>query len=63
MLCGQPPFYSKDKQKLFRNIKYAEPKLDFPFLSENARDICTKLLNKNPDQRLGSGPSDAEEIM
>jgi serine/threonine protein kinase len=63
MLCGEPPFYSKTKEKLFRNIKYSEPKLDFPFLSENARDICTKLLDKNPMTRLGSGPSDAEEIM
>ena len=63
MLCGQPPFYSKDKEKLFRNIKYSEPRLDFPFLSENARDICQKLLDKNPATRLGSGPTDAEEIM
>lgn len=63
MLCGQPPFYSKDKEKLFRNIKYSEPRLDFPFLSENAKDICIKLLDKNPLTRLGSGPTDAEEIM
>ena len=63
MLCGQPPFYNKDKEKLFRNIKYNEPRLDFPFLSEEARDICAKLLNKDPQKRLGSGPSDAEEIM
>jgi len=63
MLCGEPPFYSKNKEKLFRNIKYSEPKLDFPFLSENARDICGKLLEKSPTSRLGSGPTDAEEIM
>lgn len=63
MLCGEPPFYSKNKEKLFRNIKYSEPKLDFPFLSENARDICAKLLDKNPETRLGSGQTDAEEIM
>jgi len=63
MLCGQPPFYSKDKEKLFKNIKYQEPRLDFPFLSENAADICLKLLDKNPLTRLGSGPTDAEEIM
>ena len=48
MLCGQPPFYNKDKEKLFRNIKYNEPRLDFPFLGEEARDICAKLLNKDP---------------
>jgi serine/threonine protein kinase len=50
-------------EKLFRNIKYSEPKLDLPFLSENAKDICQKLLDKNPHTRLGSGPTDAEEIM
>ena len=64
MLCGEPPFYSKNKEKLFKNIKYNEPKLDFPFLSENARDILVKLLDKDPQTRLGCSTSaDAEEIM
>ena len=63
MLCGEPPFYSKNKEKLFKNIKYNDPKLDYPFLSENARDICAKLLDKNPQTRLGSSENDAEEIM
>lgn len=40
MLCGQPPFYNRDKEKLFRNIKYSEPILHYPFISDNARDIC-----------------------
>ena len=63
MLCGQPPFYNKDKEKLFRNIKYSEPRLDYSFMSEDARDLCGKLLDKNPQTRLGSGETDAEEIM
>ncbi len=63
MLCGQPPFYHKDKEKLFRNIRHSQPRLDFPFLSENAKDLCMKLLDKDPKTRLGSGPTDAEEIM
>ena len=58
MLCGLPPFYSKEREKLYRNIKYADPKLDMPFLSENARDLCRRLLDKNPQTRLGSGPTD-----
>ena len=53
MLCGEPPFYSKNKETLFKNIKYSEPKLDFNFLTENARDLCSKLLDKNPHTRLG----------
>ena len=63
MLVGLPPFYSKDREKLYQNIKYAEPRLDYNFLSEDARDLCVKLLHKDPNSRLGSGPTDAEEIM
>ena len=59
MLCGLPPFYSKDREKLYRNIKYNDPKLDHPYLSEPARDICAKLLVKDPEKRLGSGDNGA----
>lgn len=63
MLCGLPPFYSKEREKLYRNIKYSDPRLDMPFLSENAKDLCKKLLEKDPNNRLGSGPKDALDIM
>jgi serine/threonine protein kinase len=49
MLVGLPPFYSKDREKLYQNIKYAEPKLDYGFLSDDARDLCMKLLHKDPN--------------
>lgn len=62
MLCGLPPFYSKEREKLYRNIKYSEPRLDMPFLSEPAKDLCKKLLDKDPKTRLGSGENDADEI-
>ena len=62
MLVGLPPFYSKDRDRLYQNIKYSDPKLDYPFLSEDAKDLCSKLLKKDPNERLGSGPNDAEEI-
>ncbi len=61
MLCGLPPFYSKDREKLYKNIKYNDPRLDFPFLSDTARDLLSKLLKKDPKERLGS-LTDAEEI-
>lgn len=54
MLCGVPPFYSKDRENLYKNIKYAQPKLDQTFLSEAARDLLSKLLIKDPSQRLGN---------
>lgn len=59
MLVGLPPFYNKDRDKLYQNIKYQEPKMDYEFLSPEARDLCSKLLIKNPLERLGAGPSDA----
>lgn len=62
MLVGLPPFYSKDREKLYQNIKYGEPKMDYDFLSVEARDLCTRLLIKNPLERLGAGENDAEEI-
>ena len=62
MLVGLPPFYSKDRDKLYQNIKYAEPKLDYDFLTPDAKDLCAGLLHKDPNQRLGSGENDAEDI-
>lgn len=62
MLVGLPPFYSKDREKLYRNIKYADPKLDMSYLSEEARDLCKKLLEKDPTKRLGSSARDALDI-
>lgn len=49
MLVGLPPFYSKDREKLYQNIKYAEPKVDYHFLTDDARDLCMKLLHKDPN--------------
>lgn len=61
MLVGFPPFYSRDRNRLFENIKYA--KLVVPtFVSPDASDLLTKLLQKNPKKRLGYGKNDAEEI-
>lgn len=37
--------------------------MDYEFLSDDARDLCTKLLQKDPNLRLGSSENDAEDIM
>lgn len=61
MLTGLPPFYCRDRDKLFEKIRRAE--LTYPrYLSEPARDILQGLLTRNPAKRLGSGPDDAEEV-
>lgn len=61
MLTGLPPFYSKDRDRLFKNIRGAE--LKFPScITPVARDLLIKLFNRNPDRRLGGSRRDAEEV-
>lgn len=61
MLTGMPPFYAKDREKLFKNIKTTEVK--FPkFLSHNAVDLLKGLFVKDPDKRLGSDPNGVDHI-
>ena len=54
MLCGLPPFYMENVDKMYDMIKNSQVK--FPKrinLSDNAKDIIQKLLEKNPKKRLG----------
>ncbi|CAG9319039.1 unnamed protein product [Blepharisma stoltei] len=60
MLCGIPPFFSHSRDQLFNNIRNA--KLSFPVkISFEAKDLISKLLKRDPTQRLGSS-FDADEI-
>ena len=55
MLCGLPPFYVENLDKMYEMIKSSAVK--FPkriSLSEDAKDVIRKLLEKNPKKRLGS---------
>ena len=55
MLCGLPPFYVENLDKMYDMIKNNPVK--FPkriSLSEDAKDIIKKLLEKNPKKRLGA---------
>lgn len=54
MLTGLPPFYSKDKEKLFNNIKCGNLKF-YNYLSNNAVAFLKDLFVKDPEKRLGSG--------
>lgn len=61
MLTGLPPFYTKERNVLFERIRKGA--LEFPdYLSEEAKDLLTGLLNRDPAKRLGCGPGDADEI-
>uniref|UniRef100_A0A7S3N4J2 Uncharacterized protein n=1 Tax=Euplotes harpa TaxID=151035 RepID=A0A7S3N4J2_9SPIT len=67
MLIGIPPFYHKNKTTMYRMIKEKEPR--FPDsekhgigVSDLAEDLIRKLLDKDPEKRLGS-INDASEIL
>jgi serine/threonine protein kinase len=61
MLVGMPPYFNRNKEKLFDNIKRGP--LQVPKdLPSDALDLIVKLLNRDSKARLGAGPSDAEEI-
>lgn len=54
MMCGYPPFYDKNREKLFQMIK--NPYVTYPSdISPNAVDFFKKTFVVNPKQRLGSG--------
>jgi len=61
MLTGLPPFYCRDREKLFEKIRKGH--LEYPrSLSPRSVSLLRGLLTKDPRRRLGSGPNDAEDI-
>jgi len=61
MLTGLPPFYNKDRQKLFNSIKAI--KIKYPkYLSKEAVDLLQKFFVKDPEKRLGSGENGLNDI-
>uniref|UniRef100_T1IL53 Non-specific serine/threonine protein kinase n=1 Tax=Strigamia maritima TaxID=126957 RepID=T1IL53_STRMM len=61
MVYGLPPFYSRDTPEMYDNILNKPIRLRTN-ISVAARDILLKLLQKNPDMRLGSSDADVVEI-
>jgi len=61
MLTSLPPFYTKDRSKLFERIRSAE--LKYPnCMSRVAIDCCQGMLTRDPDKRVGGGPGDGQEV-
>jgi len=59
MLTGMPPFYSRDRDRLFDKILHSD--LRFPnYFSKNSRAILKELMDRNPRKRLGS--KDASDV-
>ncbi len=51
MLTAMPPFYSKKRDELFDMIKTRQPQF-YTYHSSESVDLITKLLIKDPTQRL-----------
>ncbi|GFH54727.1 hypothetical protein CTEN210_11203 [Chaetoceros tenuissimus] len=61
MLTGLPPFYCRDREKLFEKIRRGH--LEYPrSLSARSQTLLRGLLTKDPKHRLGSGHDDAAPI-
>eukprot|EP01052_Picozoa_sp_SAG31_P032038 SAG31_NODE_3468_length_4238_cov_112.307321_4_plen_143_part_00 len=57
MLCGRPPFWSRNQQRLFKLIKNEPVKFPdryFSGVSSDAKDLITKMLVKDPKNRLSA---------
>jgi len=61
LTVGIPPFYSQNVNEMYRKIQEA-PLLFPPNLSNACKDLITKLLERDPKKRLGSGPNDYKDI-
>ncbi|KAF7550633.1 hypothetical protein G7Z17_g5577 [Cylindrodendrum hubeiense] len=53
MLTGLPPFYDENTNEMYRKI-LSEPLHFSDVVPPAAKDLLTKLLNRNPDERLGA---------
>ena len=61
MLTGLPPFYTRDRDRLFNNIQYGE--VNYPeYLSPTVKSLLSSLFIKDPELRLGSGPNGSQNI-
>ncbi|KAK9762287.1 Serine/threonine kinase [Basidiobolus ranarum] len=61
MLLGQSPFHGEDEDEIFDAI--LEDEVLYPTnMSRDSVSLIQKLLTRDPEKRLGSGRSDAEEI-
>lgn len=62
MMCGLPPFYSRDCNEMYDRILHDS--LSFPdFVPGPARSFLRGLLVRIPDQRLGGSIKDAKDVM
>ncbi|CAJ1353130.1 unnamed protein product, partial [Effrenium voratum] len=60
MLTGLPPFYTRDREKLFERIRRGE--LTYPsYITSIAKNLLQQLLAGDPAKRLGGNAEDGDE--
>ncbi|KAM3463015.1 hypothetical protein MY5147_001818 [Beauveria neobassiana] len=62
MLLQQSPFRGDDEDEIYEAILSDEPLYPISMPKESV-SILQKLLTREPSERLGSGPTDAQEVM
>merc|ERR1711904_253410 len=59
MLTGLPPFYTRDREKLFQRIRQGD--LQYPqYIGPSVKSLLQRMLDRDPPKRLGGGPGDAD---
>ena len=61
MLRGRSPFINNNRELMEQAIQAADPEFEDSF-SPQARDFISKLLRKNPEERLGAGSHGFHDI-
>jgi serine/threonine protein kinase len=61
MLIGITPYFTGRKEDIFHNIEFGELKIP-NFVSPEAAEILRRLLERDPNKRLGGSIKDAQEI-
>ena len=52
MITGLPPFYDSNRKIMYHRI-LSSPLQKSPYMSQEAFDLCSKLLERDPTKRLG----------
>ena len=52
MVCGYLPFEDPNTSNLYKKILSADYKIP-PFVSDSCRDLMVKILNTDPEKRIG----------
>lgn len=61
MMCGKPPFWDHDGKALLTRIINKDYEFESN-ISDEAKDLISKLLNLVPNERLGCGPTGINDI-